>query len=150
MPDPAYDSLVVAGQFELYGGPGGVPSTDPRFAGVTFKLQPGYDTSVPVRSADFLSSMILDGEVPVGRRASNRTVTLPVNIHAPDFASLAAGREALLAAVDQPAWTLTWTRAQGSDPAQYPLILDCFRAQQAAVPGGGLDEMRANPVDAVL
>jgi Putative Ig domain len=147
MPDPAFDSLVIAGQIELLGG--SVPSTDPRFPGAVFKLQPGYDTGAQSPSVDFLSSLILDGEVPVGRRASNRTVTLPVNIHAPDFATLAAAREALLAAVDQPQWQLTWTRAQGADPAQYPLILDCFRAQQAQVQGGGLDEFNINPVDAV-
>jgi Putative Ig domain len=149
VPDPAYDSLLVAGQIELLGG--SVPSTDPRFPGAIFKLQPGYDTGTQAPQVDFLSSLILDGEVPVGRRASNRTVTLPINIHAPDFATLAAAREALLAAADQPQWQLTWTRAQGADPAQYPLILDCFRAAQAQAPDGGLDEWRINPVaDIVL
>ena len=42
--------------------------------------------------------------------------------------TLAAAREALLAAVDQQIWTLTWTRDGGS-----PLVLDCFRAQPAVI-----------------
>ena len=92
-------------------------------------------SAAPAPTVDILGQLILDGERPFGRRASNRTIKLPVVIEVPASAqaadarkTLAAAREALLAAVDQQIWTLTWTRDGGS-----PLVLDCFRAQPAVV-----------------
>ena len=152
MPDPAHDSLVIAGRFELIGDRS--PSLDPAFTsaagtGITFGLRPGYDPGAPQPVTDFLGSLILDGELPSGRRASNRTITLPVVIKAPDFATLAAATEALLAAVDQPYWTLTWTRKQGAEATQLPLVFDCFRAHASVMQGGGVDQLNINPVAAV-
>src|SRR6266496_620695 len=150
MPDPAYDSLLVANRFELLGaGEPGAASLDPAFPGAIFKLQPGFDFGAPQPLTDFLGSLSLDGELPSGRRAGNRTFTLPVNIHAPDFATPAAATEALLAAVNEPYWTLTWTRKQGTDPAQLPLVFDCYRAHASVVQGGGLDGWNINSVSAV-
>src|SRR6266487_2264682 len=150
MPDPAYDSLLVANRFELLGaGEPGAASLDPAFPGAIFKLQPGFDFGAPQPLTDFLGSLSLDGELPSGRRAGNRTFTLPVNIHAPDFATAAAATEALLAAVNEPYWTLTWTQKQGTDPAQLPLVFDCYRAHASVVQGGGLDGWNINSVSAV-
>ncbi len=150
MPDPAYDSLVVSGRIELLGaGEPGAASLDPAFPGAIFKLQAGYDMGAPQPLTDFLGSLSLDGELPSGRRAGNRTFSLPVNIHAPDFATLAAATEALLAAVNEPSWTLTWTRKQGAEATQLPLVFDCFRAHASVVQGGGLDQYNISPVAAV-
>jgi hypothetical protein len=150
VPDPAYDSLVIAGRFECLGaGDPGAASLDPAFPGALFQLQPGYDFGAPQPLTDFLGSLSLDGELPSGRRAGNRTFSLPVNIKAPDFSTAAAATEALLAAVNEPSWTLTWTRKQGTDPAQLPLVFDCFRAHASVVQGGGLDGWNINSINAV-
>ena len=100
------DSLVVAGQIELLGAEGGVPSQIPECAGVYFTLGTDYDLSAPQPVVDLLAASLLDGERPTGRRSSNRTISLPVKIAAPDRDSLAAAREILLALVDQDEWTL--------------------------------------------
>ena len=130
------DSLVLAGQIELVGQDGGVPSAIPSCAGAIFRLGTGYDMGAPAarrRHPRHLEP--IDGERPFGRRASNRTVKLPIVIEVPASANaasprttLAAAREVLLSAIDQQVWTLTWTRDGGS-----PLVLDCFRAQPAVV-----------------
>ncbi len=135
------DSLVLANQVELIGAPGGVPSVNPLCPGAIFKLAysdsgvagstssgAAFDLGAPQPTTDFVASLILDGERPFGRRASNRTITLPVIITAPTRLILAAAREVLEQAVDQDVWTITWTK----DPAggtPLPLIIDCFRAQ---------------------
>lgn len=121
------DSLVVSGQIELLHG--GVASTNPLCAGAVFRLQQGFDLSAPQPTTDFVASLILDGERPFGRRASNRTITLPVLIIGTSRANLAAAREVLEQAVDQDQWTLTWTRDPGPGGTVLPLIIDCFRAQ---------------------
>jgi len=125
-----WDSLVLGNQIEVLNG--GVASVNPLYAGAMFRLQPGADPGAPQPTTDFVSSLILDGERPFGRRASNRTIKLPIWITAPNRQLLAAAREALEGVIDQDIWTLTWTR----DPANgnpggtpLPLVLDCFRAQ---------------------
>jgi hypothetical protein len=121
------DSLVISNSIELLGG--GVASLNPLCLGVTFRLQPGFDLGAPQPTADFVASLILDGERPYGRRASNRTITLPVLIQAPNRQLLAAAREVLEQTIDQDIWTLTWTRDPGTGGTPLPLIIDCFRAQ---------------------
>ena len=121
------DSLVIANSVELLGG--GVASVNPLCAGATFRLQPGFDLSAPQPTTDFVASLILDGERPFGRRASNRLIKLPIWITAPDRRTLAAAREVLEQAVDQDIWTITWTRDPGPGGTPLPLIIDCFRAQ---------------------
>lgn len=121
------DSLVISGAIELLGG--GVPSTNPTCANAMFRLQPGADPGAPQPTTDFVASLILDGERPFGRRASNRTITLPVWITAPDRLTLAAAREVLQQTIDQDKFTLTWTRDPGPGGTALPLVLDCFRAQ---------------------
>lgn len=125
------ESLVLANQIELFGQDGGVPSTIPSCAGAIFRVGGGdWDLGTPQPTVDILGSLLLDGEKPFGRRASNRTVKLPITIEVPWSANpvnprqtLAAAREVLLSAIDQQIWTLTWTRDGGD-----PMVLDCFRA----------------------
>jgi hypothetical protein len=123
------DSLVVAGAIELLGG--GVASTIPACAGAIFRLQQGFDLNAPQPTTDFVASLILDGERPFGRRASNRTITLPIVIIGTSRQNLAAAREVLEQAIDQDQWTLTWTRDPSTNTSgvALPMILDCFRAQ---------------------
>ena len=124
-----YDSLVLGNQIEVLGG--GVPSVNPLFPGAVFRLQPGADPGAPQPTTDFVASLILDGERPFGRRASNRTIVLPIWITAPNRQILAAAREGLEQLVDQDIWTITWTRdpsAGNPGGKRLPLILDCFRA----------------------
>ncbi len=124
------NSLVIANTIELLGG--GVVSNIPQCAGARFGILTtgDFDLSAPQPTADFVANLILDGERPYGRRASNRTIKLPVRITTPGITGtaslllLAAAREVLEQAVDQDRWTLTWTRDGG-----LPLLIDCFRAQ---------------------
>jgi hypothetical protein len=139
-PAPPFDSLIIADQIELLGG--SVPSTNPACAGAIFRLQPGYDLGEPQPTSDFVASLVLDGERPFGYRSSNRTITLPLMIEAPDFSTLAGALEVLMDAIDAQAWTLTWTRKT----AALPLVLDCFRAQPSQVQWGGADQWNINPV----
>lgn len=126
------NSLILANQIELLGAEGGIPSANPACAGAIFLLADdgSYDLGAPQPTASYVASLILDGERPFGRRASNRVITLPVKIISPngDLKLLAAAREVLEQAVDQDVFTITWTRDPGAGTAQ-PLILDCFRAQ---------------------
>jgi glycine rich protein len=145
-----YDSLVIGGAIELWGPPGGVPSINPMCPGAIFRLAPGWNLDAPQPTTDFIASLIVDGERPFGDRASDRTITLPVYITAPDFRTLAGARELLLSTVDAQQWPLTWTRAStaalsGIDPQSYPLILDCFRAQPAVIDWGGPEGFRLHP-----
>ena len=145
-----YDSLVIGGAIELWGPPGGVPSINPMCPGATFRLAPGWNLDAPQPTSDFIASLILDGERPFGDRASDRTITLPVYITAPDFRTLAGARELLLSTIDAQQWALTWTRAStatlsGMDPQSYPLILDCFRAQPSVIDWGGPEGFRLHP-----
>ena len=120
------DSLVVANAIELLGNQ--AVSTNPRCAGAQFMLQPGFSMGAPQPTTDYVASLILDGERPFGRRASNRTITLPVWIKAPSRYLLAAAREVLEEAIDQQFWTLAWTRDPGPGGTPLTLLLDCFRA----------------------
>lgn len=121
------DSLILADQFELLGG--GVASTIPQCAGAVFRLAPGFDLSAPQPTSNLVASLILDGERPVGRRASNRSPSLPIAIFAPNRTVLAAARELLVRAIDADTFTLRWTR----DGSSLPLVLDCFRASATVV-----------------
>lgn len=145
-----YNSLIIAGAIELLGPSGGAVSDIPACSGAMFKLQPGYDVGAPQPTTDFVGSLLLDGERPFGRRASNRTITLPIHIWGTDFSNLAAAREVLFQAIDADTWTLVWTRQQADDdPQPYPLVLDCFRAQPATIQWGGVDQANINPVGMV-
>jgi hypothetical protein len=121
------DSLIIADQIEVLGG--GVPSTIPECQGAQFRLQPGWSGGSPQPTVDITATLALDGEVPIGRRASNRVITLPLAITAPNRVALIAAREVLMRAIDQPVWNLRWTRS-GS---QLPTIYDCFRANPTVI-----------------
>ena len=122
------DSLVLGGAIELLNG--GVKSTNPLCAGAMFRLQPGADPGAPQPTADYVASLILDGERPFGRRSSNRAVKLPIWITGPTRAIVAAAREVLQTVIDQDYWTITWTRDPTSNAGgvALPMILDAFRA----------------------
>ena len=124
-----YDSLVIANTIDLLGG--GVVSVNPLCPGARFQLQPGANPGAPQPTTDFVASLLLDGERPFGRRASNRTIKLPVWITAPNRQVLAAAREVLQQAIDQDYFTITWTRdpyAGNPGNTPLPLLFDCFRA----------------------
>jgi hypothetical protein len=128
------DSLVLANQIELLNG--SPPSANPLAAGARFYLGQGADPGAPQPTTDFVASLLLDGERPFGRRASNRTIKLPVVIEAPNRQLLAAAREMLEQAIDQDYWTIVWTRdATAGNPGNtpLPLVFDCFRAQATTV-----------------
>ena len=123
--DVSGDSLILAGRFQLLGQE---VSDDPACEGAVFMLgRPGgdssYDLGMPQPVIDVLASLGLDGERPMGRRAANRVMTLPLVIMAPDRGTLAAAREALLFAIDADSFEVQWTRDGGM-----PLVFDCFRA----------------------
>lgn len=121
------DSLIIGDSVELMKDD--AISTIPACAGALFQLQPGYDLSAPQATSAQVASLVLDGERPIGRRSSNRVISLPIKITAPGLAGaagravLAAAREVLARMADQDTFHLVWTRDQG-----LPLVLDCFRA----------------------
>lgn len=124
------DSLVLANQIEVLNG--SPASANPLCAGARYYLQPSGDFGAPQPTTDFVASLLLDGERPFGRRASNRTIKLPIWITAPNRQILAAARECLEQAIDQDYWTITWTRdpdAGNPGNAALPLVFDCFRAE---------------------
>ena len=128
------ESLNLGGVIELLGSPAGfVPSMLPNAAGATYGLGGAadvWDLGAPQPVVDVLATLLGDGEIPLGRRASNRTITLPVVIRAPDLATLTGAREALFAVVDQAYWNLTWTRDLAT---AYPVTFDCFRAAPSVI-----------------
>jgi hypothetical protein len=136
------DSLLIDGRFELLGG--GVASTLPQCAGAKFRLAPGFDLSAPQPDTTTVISLLLDGERPVGYRASNRPVKIPVIVLADDRATLAAAVEALLQAIDQQQWSMTWTRAGG-----LPVVFDCFKAKAASVNYNLKHQQSSKPVQAL-
>ena len=150
----ASDSLIIAGQIELLGAPGGVASSNPLCPGAIFRLQPGYDLGVGIPLTDYTASLSVDGSRLFGRRADDRTVILPLQIVAPDFTVLAGALELLSQAIDQQMFSLVWTRdptqsAAGGLGVALPLVLDCFRAQASAVTYGGVDETLGLPIGAI-
>lgn len=123
------DSLLIDNSIQIMEGPGGTPSTDPRCTGAVFQITPGYDFGAPQPIAAIVASLLVDGERPLGRRASNRTMIIPVQISAPNRIALAGAKEVILQTVDQQAFDMTWTREDTGLNA----IIKCFR-QQAPVP----------------
>jgi hypothetical protein len=102
------DSLVIDGKIELLAG--GAPSPLPECLGATFRLQDPYDLGAGQPTTDVVASMLLDGERIIGDRTSNRTISLPILVDGTSYDNLAAARETLLKLIDQPNFTLTWTR----------------------------------------
>jgi hypothetical protein len=136
------DSLVIGESIELIGS---VASTNPLCTGAVFLLQPGYDLGAPQPVTSIIGSLLLDGSRPFGYQASNRTISLPVEIQAPDFQTLTAAREVLLREINQQTWTLRWTRDPGTGTA-LPLLFDCFRAHATVVQWGNVDSLNRFPI----
>jgi hypothetical protein len=130
------DSLVLARTIELLGG--GQPSTLPQCAGAIFRLGRGYDLGNPQPVVDLLTTLMGDGSRPVGWRADNRTIVLPVTIAVPstgnlpqDRLMLSGARELLLEAISADEFTLMW--APDGQAGALNLIWDCFRAKASTV-----------------
>lgn len=121
------ESLVL-GDIELLGG--SVVSTNPMCAGAVFRLLPGYDPGAPQPDTALVASLLLDGELNIGTSASNRAVTLPVWIMAPDRDTLAGAVEHLQQTIEQDIWLMTWARQRDTTGvlAPLPVIFDCQRA----------------------
>lgn len=120
------ESLTIAnGAIELLGGGNGVPCELPTCTGAVFTLDPGFDLGSPQPVTDETAQLVLDGEILIGTRNSNRIITLPVSVAAPDRDTLASALETLLQLIDvEDGWTLTWTRDGG-----LPLVFECTRYQ---------------------
>lgn len=128
------DSLILGERIELLGG--GAVSDIPECAGVVFHLGPGWTIGAPDPDVDILATTLGDGEVPIGYRASNRAIQLPITIIMPPGSGqtlaqarqlITAAREILLQIINQPTFSLRLTR-EGCLPTLY----DCHRASQAA------------------
>lgn len=150
--DNDYDSLVIDGLLELMGGAPGVQSLLPELVdpvsgrGAMFRIAaPGgvvnvgtgtsagpYDLGTPQPTSDIIENLLLDGERPKGKRASNRVITVPVLIFAPSLTTLAAARETLLSVIDQQTFKMYWRSAESGLTQEY----DCFRASQSTVTYG--------------
>lgn len=122
-------SLLLGGLVELLGK---VPSQLPGAEGAVYTLAGGeYGFGTPQPVVDVTGQLLGDGERPYGRRFSNRTVTLPVVIQAPDLVTLAGAREVLLQIVDQDTWNLRYSRDTTAGAAG--IVFECFRAGPSAV-----------------
>ena len=126
-PVSAADSLILADVVELLGG--GVISSHPLCPGAQITLV-GFDFGSPQPQTEVVASLLLDGERPTGRRASNRTISLPIQIRGPSRPTMNGARELLQQLIDADTWRLTWTPDPGTGTA-LPLIFDCFRGTAA-------------------
>jgi hypothetical protein len=120
----AADSLILADVVELLGG--GVISQHPLCPGAQITLV-GFDFGAPQPQTEIVASLLRDGSIPVGRRADNRTISLPIQIRGPSRPIMDGARELLQQLVDADTWRLTWTPDPGTGTA-LPMIFDCFRA----------------------
>lgn len=153
--DGAVNSLVIADSIELLGAPNcganGNQSTVAELVdattgeGACFRISaPGgyissgvstqgyYDLGDPQPTQDIVESMLLDGERPFGRRSSNRTLSIPVQIFARSLKTLAAAKDYLLSQIDQDTFQITWTPSSTG----LPVVFDCFRAQPSVTTYG--------------
>jgi hypothetical protein len=128
------DQMTIANTVSL-GISEEIISSNPLCAGAAFWLGDGWNAGAPQPTTDIVTGLGLDGERPRGRRASNRTVTLPIAITvaqtgdgAADRLTLSAAQEVLLQAIDAEDWTMIYTRHGG-----LPMVLDCFRANPAQI-----------------
>ena len=125
------DSLIIADMIEVIGSEVGVLSNLPECTGAIFVLDPGWDLGAPQPVSSITAQMSLDGERPYGRRSSDRTLSVPVNILAPDRKTLVAARETLYRAIDQETWPMKWTRDDSPDldgsMMSESVVFDCFR-----------------------
>lgn len=128
------DSLLLGNVIELMmGDTGPVFSLLPNLTNTTFALDDQnatYSLGAPQPTVDILASLITDGERPQGRRASNRTMSIPIAIISDTRDNLSLARETVFRIVDADQFTLRYTRDQSGTG---PLILDCWRAEPATV-----------------
>lgn len=132
------DSLNLAGRWELMsqtGNPADLPSVsgppadwDPPAIPQPYMLVTGYDLGSPVPVTNTVVGDILDGDRVAGRRTGNKSMTLPIQVTAPDRLTLAQLTDQLMAAVDAPTFTLRWWPDGGA-----PAVWDCYRATSSIV-----------------
>lgn len=133
-----YDSLIISQSIELLGGQ--APCLVPDCAGAVFMLAPGFDANAPQPTTDVVAAMLLNGERPYGRRFSNRTITLPIVIQAPNRSLLTAARETLLEMINQDTFETVWTRTGAP-----PMVFDCFRAHASVITYSTKNEKLGTP-----
>jgi len=137
------DSLILASAIELLMRDSGPPYSHlPGLENTIFALNDQQDTfslGAPQPTVDILATLITDGERPQGRRASNRTVALPIAIISDTRDNLAAARETLFSLVNADWFTLRYERA---DSNTGPIILDCWRAEPANITYSQLAEQQ--------
>ena len=121
---PGTDSLTIAGTLEVLGS---LPTTGCIAAAPSagIWLDPDFSLGAPKPVTDVVASLITDGEMPYGTRASNRELEMMLNISADSRLELAIAEEYLLGLIDEPFWELQWWRSD----AVTPVIFDCFRAE---------------------
>lgn len=133
------DSLVIANSLELMGGSGGEYCTLPGLENTIFALNDqntAFDLGTHQPTVDILASLITDGERPIGRRSSNRTLSIPIAIMSDTRDNLTLARETLFQMVDAQEteqWTLTYTRDSTDSTMSCPMILNCWRSKPMTV-----------------
>lgn len=120
-------SLIIGRQVELFGG-GEYIDSGPAAGAVIrvgdFGGNSGLDLGAGEPQTTVISSLLLDGERPVGRRTGNASVTLPIYVRAPGLQALFAARELVLQIVDQETWEMVLTL-----DGMQPTVFDCLRAK---------------------
>src|SRR5271169_5311425 len=102
------DSLILGERIELLGG--SAASDIPECAGAVFHLGPAWNAGAPNPDVDILAATLGDGEVPIGYRASNRTITLPIVVSGLSRQNMVAACEILFQILNQPSFSLRLTR----------------------------------------
>lgn len=104
-------SMQLAG-FELLHNPSSLTGYAPANGAPIYALLDGWDLGAPAPRVASTASAYVDGSRMYGRRSDNREFKLPVAVAvtvADGRTALASAVEALLTAVDQPAYILQWT-----------------------------------------
>lgn len=84
----------------------------------------GFDLGSGDPQTTVITSLLLDGERPVGRRTGNANISLPIYVRGPGFQTLMAARELVLGIVDQETWELVFAL-----DGMQPTVFDCLRAK---------------------
>lgn len=85
----------------------------------------GSDLGAPQTATEALAQLLLDGEIEVGPRASNRTIEFTVYVEGESLLDLANAEAMLALEADKPRNTLTYNPGDGAPATVY----DTFRAQ---------------------
>lgn len=84
----------------------------------------GFDLGAGEPQTAVITSLLLDGERPIGRRTGNASIELHIYARGPSIPTVLAAREKVLAIVDQETWELV-LQLEGMQPT----VFDCLRAK---------------------